>query len=180
MAAYGLEKARAKREKAKTEKRKQAKREKREYNRQDLSWQHEQCQKAFNRLRVIQEKLWFYRRGQRPQCISCERENMDWCAGHFKSRGAQSNLRYDPKNVFLQCNRHCNQALSANISGTKTTRGYLQGLVDRFGDEEAQQIIDHCETNTAPYKWDWQELEQWRKEWRAEIRELEKELSLYE
>ncbi|WP_278366890.1 recombination protein NinG [Marinobacter salarius] len=152
---------------------KQARSERREFNRRDLTWQHKQCQRVFNRMRVLEELQWFRQRGAEPECISCGRICMDWCCGHFKTRGAQSNLRYDRMNTFLQCNRYCNESLSGNIEGTKTTRGYKQGLVARFGEEEAQRIIDYCESNTAPVKWDWQELEALRKQWSQRIRDIE-------
>lgn len=63
--------------------------------------------------------------------------------------------------------------LSGDISGTKTTRGYKQGLIDRFGEEEGQEIIDYCETNSDPVKWTWEELEKNRAKYNARIRELE-------
>lgn len=153
---------------------KQARAERREFNRRDLTWQHKQCQKVFNRMRVLEEKQWFRERGMEPECISCGKTHMDWCCGHFKTRGAQSGLRYDRTNTFLQCNKACNESLSGNIEGNRTSRGYKQGLVDRFGEDEAQRIIDYCESNTAPVKWDWQELEALRKQWSQRIRDMER------
>ncbi len=149
-----------------------------EFNKKDLSWQHKQCQTVFNKLRRLQEFKWFYDRGLEPTCISCGKPkgNDTWCNGHFKTRGAQSGLRYDPMNSYLQHNYHCNQNLSGDIYGTKTTHGYIQGLKNRFGEEEAQKIIDYCETNTKIVKWTWEQLEQMRKEWNKEIRQLEKQL----
>lgn len=64
--------------------------------------------------------------------------------------------------------------LSGDIEGTKTTRGYKQGLKDRFGEEEGQAIIDYCESNTTPVKWSWEELEKNRAQYNARIREIEK------
>lgn len=154
---------------------KQARSERRDFNRRDLTWQHKQCQKVFNRMRVLEEKQWFVARGIEPECISCGKTHMDWCCGHFKTRGAQSGLRYDRMNTFLQCNKACNESLSGNIEGTKTSRGYKRGLAERFGEAEAKRIIDYCESNTAPVKWRWQELEALRKEWSQSIRELERE-----
>ncbi len=116
----------------------------------NLSHQHKLTQKAFNRMRVLQELKWFKDRGLEPECISCGKNNMDWCCGHFKTRGSQGNLRYDQVNTYLQCNRYCNMALSGNISGNKTTRGYITGLHDRFGDKKAREIIEYCETNKIP------------------------------
>lgn len=153
---------------------KQARAERREFNRRDLTWQHKQCQRVFNRMRVLEELQWFRDRGMEPECISCGKTHMDWCCGHFKTRGAQPGLRYDRMNTFLQCNKACNESLSGNIEGTRTSRGYKQGLVDRFGEEEAKRIIDHCETNTAPAQWEWQELEALRKEWNQRIRDMER------
>lgn len=64
--------------------------------------------------------------------------------------------------------------LSGDIEGTKTTRGYKQGLKDRFGEVEGQKIIDYCESNTAPVKWSWEELEKMRSSFNKRIREMEK------
>jgi len=34
--------------------------------------------------------------------------------------------------------------------------------------------MDYCDSHTDPVKWEWQELEQMRKEWNQRIRELER------
>ena len=143
---------------------------KKEFNLNDVKYQHGLTQPVFNRLRVQEELEWFKSRGLEPECISCAKKNMDWCCGHLKTRGAQSNLRYDKNNTFLQCNRYCNMGLSGNISGDKNTRGYIQGLFERFGDDRAQEIIDYCEVETTPRKFTGQELEQMRKEFNKEIK----------
>ncbi len=142
----------------------------RSFNQKDLSWQHKQTQKAFNKLRVLQEIKWFKDRGLEPECMSCAKKNMDWCCGHFKTVGSAGRLRYDEKNTYLQCNKYCNMSLSGNINGNSTTRGYLQGLRDRFGDD-ADGIIDYCETNGGVKKWEWQEVESLRTECNAAIRD---------
>lgn len=159
---------------------KAARKAKSEYYKSDRSKQLELCQEVFNRLRRLQEFKWFADRGLDPTCISCGKPKGGdvWCAGHFKTRGAQSGLRFDPKNVYLQHNRRCNSDLSGDIYGTKTTHGYLKGLRNRFGDEDAQAIIDYCETNTEVKKWTCEDLISMRKEWNKEIRELKKELGL--
>ena len=142
---------------------------------EDLPHQLELTQEAFNRLRKLQEFKWFADRGLEPTCISCDRPNMDWCAGHMKSRGAQGALRFDPINVYLQCNWRCNKNLSANINGDKTSRGYLKGLADRFGEERAKEIIEYCEVDRVA-EWDCAKLKKQRFKWLKEIREMEKEL----
>lgn len=165
---------------AKLQKEQKAKirKEREQFNRRDISWQHKRCQTVFNRLRVLQELKWFADRDMEPECISCGNPlgNDMWSCGHFKTAGAQPCLRYDPMNTYLQHNVRCNQGLSGDIAGTKTTRGYRQGLIDRFGPKRAQEIFDYCESRTETVKWDWQEMEAWRKEWSAQIRQLEREL----
>ena len=78
-------------------------------------------------------------------------------------------------NTYLACNRYCNKALSGNISGNKTTRGFLVGLHERFGDKEGDRIIDYCDVVNAK-KWTCEELILMRKDFNKQIRELEKEL----
>lgn len=160
-------------ESAQKDGRRETKAKLRQSNRESLKWQHNATQKVFNKMRVLQEKLWFKERGLDPECISCGKTNMDWCCGHLKTRGSQKELAYDEKNTHLQCNRYCNMGLSGNINGNKNTRGYLQGLRDRFGDDKADEIIAHVE-QVRIKKWTWQELEEMRKGFNAEIRKLEK------
>lgn len=148
---------------------------KRDFYSKDLPYQLKLCQKVFNRLRVLQELKWFADRGLEPVCISCGKPKGgdNWCCGHFKTVGAQSGLRFDKLNTYLQHNRHCNMALSGDIYGTKNTMGYIAGLKYRFGDDAGQAIIDYCETNTETRKWTCDELIAMRKEWNKQIRELE-------
>lgn len=146
-----------------------------ELNRKSVKWQHKQTQKVFNKMRVLEELLWFKERGQAPTCISCGNPlgGDQWCCGHFKTVGAQGGLRYNPKNAYLQHNKRCNMGLSGDIYGTKHTHGYLQGLKNRFGEKEGQEIIDYCETHTDTKKWNWEELECMRSQFNSKIRELQ-------
>lgn len=144
-------------------------------NRKDVEWQHKQTQPAFNRLRVLEEILWFQDRGLQPECISCgSTSGVTWSCGHYKTVGANRQLRYERDNTFLQCWFNCNKNKSGNIQGTRTERGLIQGLYERFGREEADRIIDFCETKKEIKRWTWQELEENRAEYRKEIRRLEK------
>ena len=145
----------------------------REFRAKDVQYQHKLTQKVFNRMRVLQEFKWFEEQGLEPECISCGKTKMDWCCSHLKTQSAQGILRYDPMNTYLACNRYCNMGLSGNINGTKTTRGYIQGLHDRFGDEHAQKIIDYCDSQTAPRKYTGYELQDMRAKFAKAIRLLE-------
>lgn len=151
---------------------------KKAFNAKDVPWQHKQCKIAFNKMRRLEEFKWFADRGLQPTCISCGGElgGDEWCCGHFKTVGAQSGLRYDRINTYLQHNVRCNKNLSGDINGTKNTRGYLKGLAERFGAEEAQSVIDYCETKNRSVKWAASDLQEMRKEWNIKIRELEKYL----
>lgn len=151
-----------------------------EFNQKDIRWQHKQCQPVFNKLRRLQELKWFNDRGIEPYCISCGNTigNDTWACGHFRSVGSNSQLRYDPVNTYLQHNNRCNKNLSGDINGTSTTKGYKQGLIDRFGEDLALWITDYCEIHNDPIKWSWEKMEAMRKEWNKEIRELKKELGL--
>jgi len=137
----------------------------------DVSYQLKVTQAVFNRLRKLQEYKWFADRGLKPYCISCGKEDMDWCCGHFKTVGSQGALRFDEMNTYLQCNRYCNSGLSANINGNKTTHGYIKGLEIRFGKNKAQEIIDYCEIDRTK-KWTGEELISMRKLFNKEIKEL--------
>jgi hypothetical protein len=143
-----------------------------ELNRRSIPWQHKQTKTVFNKMRVLEELKWFKDRGLPPTCISCGKENMDWCCGHYQSVGSSSEKRYDRLNTYLQCNRYCNMGLSGNISGNKTTRGYEQGLIDRFGEDDARDIMEYCTSSKKSVKWDWQEIQLMRGEFAKRVREL--------
>lgn len=58
--------------------------------------------------------------------------------------------------------------LSGNISGTKGTKGFKAGLVERYG----QDFVDHLESYRPTRKRTCDELIAMRKEYAAEIRRL--------
>jgi len=168
------DKERAIKRAAKEVKQKNAK-QKREFYDNDVNHQLGLTQIVFNKLRKLQELKWFSDNGIEPTCISCDKPNMDWCCGHLKTVGSQGAIRFDEVNTYLQCNRYCNKGLSGNINGNKTTRGYIQGLKDRFGEKKAQEIVDYCEVDRVA-KWDAGEVKKMRIAMRKEIRVLERVL----
>ena len=146
----------------------------------DIKYQHKQCKKVFNRLRKLQELKWFFDRRLEPVCISCSlpKGNDIWANGHFKQYGTAYILRYDTKNSYLQHNKRCNSALAGNISGTATTHGYKQGLLNRFGEAEGLAIIEYCDIlSSSKERHTCEQLIVMRKGWNVEIRKLEKELN---
>lgn len=138
-------------------------------NRKTLSWQHKRTQKAFNRMRVLQELHYYQSQGLEPVCISCQKPlgNDQWCCGHYKTVGAHPELRYDPFNTHLQHNRNCNMGLSGDV------KNYAFGLVERHGKDRAAEIYDYLNRDHGPAKYTCDQLEEMRKVFNAEIRRLE-------
>jgi len=67
-------------------------------------------------------------------CISCGNvnPNIQYCGGHYKTAGGHPELALETRNISRQCNQYCNLRLSGNISGNKTTKGYIVGLIERY------------------------------------------------
>lgn len=163
--------------KAKTEKkeRQQLAVRKKALKSDDRRHQLKLTQMSFNKLRKLQEYKWFADRGLQPTCISCGKEKGgdSWACGHFKTVAGHSALRFDEKNTYLQHNFRCNSNLSGDINGTATTHGYKQGLINRFGEDEGQAIIDYCESYKEPLNYTCEELISIRKKFSKLIRQLE-------
>jgi hypothetical protein len=141
----------------------------REKAKTNAQWAAE-AQVIFNKVRRLEELLWFKERGLEPYCISCQQPlgGDQWCNGHFKTRGARPDLAFDKLNSYLQHNRRCNQALSGDIEG------YKVGLAKRFGENEARRIIDYCEIRQESPKRSAEDWIAFKKELSAEVRRLEK------
>ena len=91
-----------------------------------LSHWHTRTQVAVNSL--IQS------RDMGKPCISCNTTTtVQWEAGHWLSRGAHPELRYDLANINLQCHR-CNVQLSGNQAA------YRIGLVARIGLAQVERL----------------------------------------
>lgn len=68
-------------------------------------------------------------RDKNEPCISCgnEKSDIQYCAGHFKTRGGNPSLRFHPFNIHRQCNQYCNLQLSGNI------QKYRPRLIEKIG-----------------------------------------------
>jgi hypothetical protein len=98
-------------------------------------------------------------------CISCGRPDEGGRkrnASHYKSRGSNSFLRYDLRNLTMSCSR-CNLELSGNLLG------YREGIIERYG----QAMLDYLDNAPRLRDWTADELRQIAKEARAEIKRLE-------
>ena len=134
------------------------------------------AQNAVNRYVKARDRLRFLSQGKRPECISCGNTNpaIQYCAGHYKTRGAHPELALDPKNIHLQCNKRCNEQLSGNINGDKTTRGYNAGIVAWYGEDEGSQLIEYLTKYHPPKNYTHEDLEEIRKKYNKLALECEK------
>lgn len=95
-------------------------------------------------------------------CISCGTwTTVQWEAGHFRSRGKASHLRYHQDNIHAQCH-HCNVHLSGN------QQQYRINLIAKIGAERVEAL----ENNNTPHRYTREELDAIRKRYRALLREL--------
>ena len=147
----------------------------------DVKGQQEKTQLVFNRVIKLEELYWCMIHNDEPKCISCSKpwslfNNSDFAAGHYKSRGARSDLAMNNLNVYLQCNRRCNKALSGNITGHSDTHGYNKGLEMRLGNAEAGKLIEKLGRVRLSISWTGQDYAILRKWLAGRERWLRKEL----
>lgn len=99
---------------------------KKEIRENDKAWWTKKTQTVFNRY--IRE------RDKGQACISCGRKTgCKMNAGHYRSVGAMPYLRFEPKNVHIQC-EHCNSFKSGNIGD------YRIGLINKLGLKDVEWL----------------------------------------
>lgn len=138
----------------------------------------DEAEAAVRRFARVNDRTNYLKEGKIPECISCgtNKADIQYAAGHYKTKGAFPELRLMPfVNIFLQCNRYCNSGLSGNINGNKTSRGYKQGLIDRFG-EWGVELIEYLEGPHPQRKYTIVDLKEIKTGFNQWARELEKEL----
>jgi hypothetical protein len=116
-----------------------------------------EAQAAFN--------AWVRARDAGLPCISCgTTADIQYAAGHFRSAGGHPELRFDPLNVHLQCNRNCNMAKSGNLGP------YRIELIKRIGQEK----VDWLEGPHEPKRYTIEDLKAIKAHYRALARELKR------
>jgi hypothetical protein len=115
------------------------------------------AQTAFN--------AWVRARDAGLPCISCgTTADIQYAAGHFRSAGGHPELRFEPFNVHLQCNRNCNMAKSGNLGP------YRIELIKRIGQEK----VDWLEGPHEPKRYTIDDLKAIKAHYRALARELKR------
>lgn len=122
-----------------------------------------EAQECFNK--------WVRLRDFEQPCISCGAPPPDLSklhagrdAGHFRSTGSASHLRYHPDNCNAQC-------VSCNQWGAGKAVDYRIRLLERIGRERVEAL----ECNNAVKKWDKDELREIRDTYRTKANELARE-----
>ena len=131
------------------------KKKKRELKSNDKAFREKQAQAAFNKfIRLRDDDL---------PCISCGRyHGGQYHAGHYKSRGASPELRFEEINCHKQCSP-CNLHLSGNIIN------YRANLINKIG-------IDKVEWLEGPHeiiKYTCEDLKAIELKYKQKIKELE-------
>lgn len=119
-----------------------------------LSYFTKQAQTAFNAF--IRE------RDKDKPCISCGRfHEGQYHAGHYRTTGANPELRFDEDNCHKQC-APCNNHLSGNIEN------YTPRLIEKIGQERFDRLMGLHELP----KWKREDYERIRDHYRAKLKEL--------
>jgi hypothetical protein len=141
--------------KAEQEKSKEHRTAKKEFQQSDRKFLLELAQKTCNT---------YIRMRDGKHCISCGKTdpNKVYHAGHFKSQGGNSALRFDELNIHVQCYR-CNVELSSNQSA------YREALIKKIGIDEVERL----ETTKNTKLWTVEELQEIIKTYKQKIKGLQ-------
>lgn len=115
----------------------------------------DKAQVAFNK---------FVRARDGKVCISCgtQNPNIQYCAGHYRTRKAAGQLRYNEDNVHVQCNNYCNSKNSGNIAA------YRPALIAKIGQERHDALINNHETK----RWTKEECQEIEKLYKQRLKDL--------
>jgi hypothetical protein len=128
--------------------------QKKELKENDKAFRFKQAQMAFN--------AFIRKRDESLPCISCQRHHKgQYHAGHYKSVGARSDLRFNEDNCHKQC-APCNNHLSGNIGE------YLPNLIKKIGASNVH-VLDYVKIT----KYTCAELMLIERRYKCKIKELQ-------
>lgn len=150
-------KAEAQREKKRVEKVERKRQAERRQAVKPLSYFIRQAQQAFNEFIRYRDRL--------LPCISCGRHHDgQYHAGHFRTTGANPELRFNEDNCHRQC-APCNNHLSGNLIA------YRPALIAKIGQARFDALMGPHELP----KWKRDDYIRIRDEYRAKLRDLKKQ-----
>ncbi|WP_047711322.1 recombination protein NinG [Pseudomonas lactis] len=135
--------------------------------RKDIKVRKEKLKSRADHLKDTQQAFnaWIRARDAGHPCISCgTTADVQYCAGHYRTTGSCPELRFEPLNVHLQCNKNCNLSKSGNILG------YRPRLLEKIGAEMLAWIEGPHEAK----KYTIEQLKAMTAEYRAKTRELKR------
>jgi len=101
-------------------------------------------------------------RDKKEPCISCGRHhNGQYDAGHYRSRGAASHLRFNEDNIHKQC-QHCNNYKSGNATE------YRINLIKKIG----IQRVEALENNNKAHKFTIEEAKEIKQYFKDKLKKL--------
>ena len=136
-------------------------------DRREIQVRKEKLKSRADHLKDAQHAFnaWIRARDAGQPCISCgTTADVQYCAGHYRTTAACPELRFEPLNVNLQCNRNCNMGKSGNLLG------YRPGLIKKIGIEAVEWLEGPHEAK----KYTVEQLKAMTAEYRAKTRELKK------
>ncbi|WP_025110107.1 recombination protein NinG [Pseudomonas sp. H1h] len=137
-----------------------------EVGRREIKVRKEKLMSRADHLREAQAAFneWVRLRDADRPCISCGRHHDgQYHAGHYRSVGANPELRFEPLNVWKQC-APCNTHLSGNLVN------YRISLLQGIGAEKVEWLEGPHESR----KYTVEEIKTIKAEYRAKNRELKK------
>lgn len=134
--------------------------------RRDIKVRKEKLKSRADHLKDTQQAFnaWVRARDADLPCISCGRHHDgQYHAGHYRTVGANPELRYEPLNAWKQC-APCNNHLSGNLIN------YRSSLLQRIGEEKVTWLEGPHEAK----KYTVQELKAMTADYRAKTKELKR------
>jgi hypothetical protein len=135
-------------------------------DRREIQVRKEKLKSRADHLREAQTAFneWIRLRDADRPCVSCGRHHEgQYHAGHYRSVGANPELRFEPLNVWKQC-APCNTHLSGNLVN------YRLSLLQLIGAEQ----VEWLEGPHEPRKHTVDEIKNIKTEYRAKTRELKR------
>ena len=135
--------------------------------RREIKVRKEKLKSRADHLKDTQQAFnaWIRARDAGQPCISCgTTADVQYCAGLYRTTAAAPELRFEPLNVNLQCNRNCNMGKSGNLLG------YRPGLIKKIGIEAVEWLEGPHEAK----KYTVDELKAMTADYRAKTKELKK------